>query len=399
MKYDTMKKKLRHIALILNVNKAYDRKVVSGVSRYMREVGNWSLYLENEPLSKIPDLNSWNGDGIIADLDDSSVYEAVSQLSIPVVGFGGGYGPYRKDDRIPYVYTDNHSIATSAAEHLIERGYRRFAYCGLPATAINGWSHERNLKFLEIIEEKGLQCSQYNGKSASPQKWENVLNDLKKWLKTLQFPCALFAANDSRARHVLEACSQLDIKVPEDLAVLGVDNDEMMCELSNPPLSSIIQGTSKLGYEAACILDSMIDGQLTATKTVIEPLGIQIRQSTDMLAIENPLISQAIAYIRKQACYSVRVEEVARYCNVSRANLEKKFKKIMGHTVYEEISRMQLKNVEDLLINTDLTLKKVADLSGFSTVQYMNSKLKAFSGLTPQQFREKKSPFLKLSSS
>ena len=380
----------RHIALILNVNKAYDRKVVSGVSRYMREVGNWSLYLENDPLCKIPDFESWDGDGIIADLDDPDVYKAVKNLSIPVVGFGGGYGAYRKEESIPYVYTNNHHIAELAASHLLERGFRRFAYCGLPATPINGWSHERSLKFNEIITSHGFQCSHYSGRSDSPKKWQMVIQGLTDWLKTLELPIGLMVANDSRARHVLEACSQLGIRVPEDLAVIGVDNDEMMCELATPPLTSIIQGTDKLGYETARILDSMIDGEQVAIKSRIEPLGVEVRQSTDVIAIEDPLVSQALHFIRGHACNCIRVEEVASHCNFSLPPIEKNSKQLMVRPVHSEICRIQLQKAKELLTHTEMPLKKVSQVAGFSTVQYMNAKLKIATGLTPLQYRNHK---------
>ena len=243
-----MTDRLQHVALILNVNKPYDRKVVAGVSRYMKEVGNWSLYLEDDPLNKIPDLDKWEGDGIIADLDDANVFKAVSNLKIPVVGFGGGYGPYQGREDIPYVFTDNFLISKLAADHLIDKGFRRFAFCGLPENSINGWSRERETDFSNLVREAGYGCEIFRGDSLETADWRTVQAGLQNWLKTLEYPLGMFVTNDSRARHVLEACRSLGIKVPEDAAIVGVDNDAMMCELADPPLTSVIQGTDNLGY-------------------------------------------------------------------------------------------------------------------------------------------------------
>ena len=379
---------IRHIALILNINKPYDRKIVDGVARYMREAGNWSLYLEDDPLNKIPNFNSWNGDGIIADLDDANVYNAVKGLDIPVIGFGGGYGPYREDDNIPYIFTDNTQIAEMAAEHLTERGFTNFAYCGFPANSINGWCAEREKVFTETIQSKGYNCSTYTGKSASAKNWKTVQEGLMKWLNSLEFPTGLMASNDSRARHVLEACFRLGIKVPEEIAVVGVDNDEMMCELANPPLSSIIQGTDKLGFHAAKLLDNMIDRKSVPGQTTVDPQGLVVRQSSDILAINDELISRALAFVREQACYGIRVEDVVYHCDISRSTLEKKFKSVIGRTVHAEISRMQIKKVKELLVHTEMPLKKIFGMCGFGTLQYMALKFKAETGMTPNKYRQ-----------
>ncbi|NQZ58438.1 MAG: DNA-binding transcriptional regulator [Lentisphaeraceae bacterium] len=381
--------KVLHIALILNINKAYDRKIVAGVARYMREVGNWSLYLEDDPLSKIPDFDNWAGDGIIADLDDLAVYNAVKDSSIPLVGFGGGYGPYCKGGKVPYIFTENTKIATMAAEHLLDRGFRRFGYCGAPANSTNGWSRERREVFNTIVKEKGYSCSHFVGHSPSAKNWHKSQDELKEWLSSLLLPIGIMSANDSIARHILEACQQLEIKIPEEIALIGVDDDEMMCELANPPLTSIIQGTDTLGYKAAELLDCMMKGEEVAIKTVIDPVGISVRQSTEILAIDDKLVAQALAFIRKEACYAILVEDVATHCDVSRSTLEKRFKSVMERSVHAEISIVQLKKAKELLIHTDLPLKRIFAMAGFSTIQYMSLKFKSESGMTPNQFRRK----------
>ncbi|NQZ57849.1 MAG: DNA-binding transcriptional regulator [Lentisphaeraceae bacterium] len=380
-----MKNGRRHVTLMVNMNKAYERRVVKGVARYLKENTNWSLYVESDPLGKKTDLNDWSGDGIIANLDDPEIYDMVKKLSIPVVGFASR----QLDIDMPYINCDANSVAELAAEHFIERGFRRFAYYGSASDSSDDWSQKLCTSFTQVIEEQSYQCSPYQGDCESPQKWQINLPDLMKWLQTLELPCALLAATDSQARHVLEACTQVGIKVPEELAVIGVDNDEMSCDLAIPPLTSINQGSDKLGYETACMLDVMMNGEEVASSYAIQAQGLIVRQSTDVLAIEDPLLKQALAFISQEAGNSILVDDVCKFCNISRATLENKFKTILERSVHAEIGRMKLKKVEELLIHSDLPLKRIAHVTGFSTVQYMSSKLKASSGLTLQEFRQK----------
>ena len=377
---------MKKIAVTLNLNKQYDRYLVAGIARYVREQGDWSLYLEDEPQLRVPDFETWRGDGIIADLDDEELYKQVIQMKIPVVGLGGGYGLYSDNGQIPYVFTDNKGIAELGAEHLYDRGFRNFAFCNIAPTEINGWAQERENYFKRFLKDKGCKCSVFSEKEKT-RNWEGMLTNLMDWLKTLPKPLGLMAANDSKARHVLEACRRLNIRVPEDVAVVGVDDDPMMCELANPSLTSVIQGTDKLGYEAARLLDRKMKGEIDVKGITVEPLGINVRESTDILAIDDELISEALYFIRQNACNYIQVEDVSRHCSVSRSTLEKRFKSILNQSVHNEIAKIQLKKACELLVETTLPLKTVAEKSGFSTVQYMTMKVKEKTGKTPKNYR------------
>ena len=377
---------MKKIAVILNLNKQYDRYLVTGIARYIREKGDWSLYLEDDPHLRIPDFKSWKGDGVIADLDDENLYRQLVDLKIPTVGIGGGYGLYTDNGQIPYVYTDNKGIAELGAEHLYDRGFRNFAFCNIAPTAINGWAAEREDYFDSFVNARGCKCSSFSEAQQS-RDWEAMLQNLMKWLKGLPKPLGLMAANDAKARHVLEACRRLDLRVPEDIAVVGVDDDPMMCELATPSLTSVIQGTDKLGYEAARLLDMKLNGVKNVQGVTVEPLGISIRQSTDILAIDDELTSNALSYIRENACNFIQVEDVSRYCGVSRSTLEKRFKAVLGQSVHHEIAKVQIKHALRLLVETSLPLKTVAERAGFSTVQYMTMKVKEKTGKTPKNYR------------
>ncbi|MCM8538968.1 MAG: DNA-binding transcriptional regulator [Lentisphaeraceae bacterium] len=377
---------MKKIAVILNLNKQYDRYLVAGIARYAREKGDWSLYLEDDPHLRVPDFTTWKGDGVIADLDDENLYKELIELKIPVVGLGGGYGLYNHNGQIPYIYTDNKGIAELGAEHLYDRGFRNFAFSNIAPTAINGWAAEREDFFTSYLNAKGCNCSSFS-EEVKHRDWEGMLKNLMDWLDQLPKPLGLMAANDSKARHVLEACRRLGIRVPEDIAVVGVDDDPMMCKLASPSLTSVIQGTDKLGYESARLLDRKLNGEKDVQGITVEPLGISIRESTDILAIDDELIAQSLSYIRTNACNFIQVEDVSRQCGVSRSTLEKRFKSVLGLSVHHEIAKVQIKRALNLLVETSLPLKTVAERAGFSTVQYMTMKVKEKTGKTPKNYR------------
>ncbi len=215
----------RHIALIYDATLPYDLKIIEGVAAYVQEVGNWSVYIEEYALGKqqLPNLHTWHGDGILADFDDPKIGQEVQELDIPVVGFGGGYGWYDPSSKIPYFFADNQGIARMGAQHLLERGFRNFAFCGYPSTKINGWSAKRAEAFCECVEAAGFDCSIYTGRHQTPRSWGAMQKSICRWLTSQKKPLGLMAATDKRARHVLEACKTLGLKVPEQVAVIGVD--------------------------------------------------------------------------------------------------------------------------------------------------------------------------------
>jgi LacI family transcriptional regulator len=381
----------REVALILNMNKPYDRKIIRGVSSWIRERRDWNLYLEDDSLAKIPDLQSWSGNGVIADFDDPRVSAAMRELELPIVGLGGGFRG--ASEGIPTVYydTDNDGIAHLAAEHFLERGFTNFAYCGYARTRFNRWSAERGIYFSRLLADRGFDCATYKGREVSPQKWDALQDKLRRWLQTLELPVALFAANDARARHILMACHELGLRSPEDVAILGVDDDSTTCELASPPLSSIIQGAQRLGYEAAKVLDALMNGEPPESDHfVIPPVGVVTRQSTDVTAVDDPAVASALAYIRDQACNHVQVLDVARAAGCSRSSLEKKFRAMLNRSVHAEIQRRQLRRVEELLLHTDVPLKEVAQRCGFSSVQYMSSVVRKAVDVTPGQYRRQR---------
>jgi LacI family transcriptional regulator len=362
-------KTMRHIALILSINKPYDRQIVAGISAYTRSVDNWSLYI-----------------------DDERVAKALAGIDIPVVGLGGGYRGSAEHAPSVYFDTDNHAIAQLAYDHLLERGFVRFGFCGMPQTRINRWAQERAERFQQIANAAGHSCSVYTGRYSSARQWQRMQKALQNWLRSLRLPVGILACNDARARHVLEACRALGLRVPEDVAVIGVDNDELMCELATPPLSSIEQGTRRLGYDAAALLDSLIDGeQPTERRIIIPPAQLIARHSTDVMSLGDPVLSRALRYLHSHACQGAQIEDIAAEAGCSRSSLEKRLRARLDRSVHAEIMRVKLRRVQELLIRSDLPLKAIADRAGFGSMQYMATVFRKATGLTPGQFRQRES--------
>ncbi len=382
-----------HVAVILDMARPFDRKILGGMAGYFKQAGNWSMYLEEDPQQRLPDLRVWRGDGIIANLDDRKVALAVQGLHMPAVGVGGGYGWYDPAGQIPYVSSNNQAISRMALQHLLDQGYRRLAFCGFPRTRINRWSEERAIAFRQLAAEAGCPCSFHTGRYETARKWQELQRGLVEWLRSLQRPVGLMACNDLRARHVLEACRTLGVRVPEDIAVIGVDNDEMLCDLTDPPLSSVQQGVNRVGYHAAALLDQLIRGEKPAqTRFFIEPDGVVPRRSTDALAIDDGEVALAARHIRGNACRAIRVDEVARAAGLSRSGIERRFKSVMGRTLRAEIERVRLDAVRRLLRETDLPLKQVAAQAGFGSVQYMTTVFRQRWRQTPGEYRREARP-------
>jgi LacI family transcriptional regulator len=378
----------RHVALIVDAAKPYDRKIIGGVARYVKERANWSLYVEEDPLQKLPDLRSWHGEGIIANFDDRKVAAAVRGLKTPVVGVGGGSGWYDPATRIPYFASDDEGIAALAAQHLIDRGFRRLAFYGYPRTRVIRWSEIRGQAFERWAAQAGIPCSMYTGRHGTARQWTPLQKGLMTWVAALEKPVGLMACNDVRARHVLEACRSLGLRVPEDVALMGVDNDEMICDLTDPPLSSIEQGARRMGYEAAALLDHlMAGGKTTQFRFVVEPEGVVSRRSTDTLAIDDADVAAAVRFIRQRACKRIQVRDVVDCVGVSRSTLKNRFREVMGRTMHAEIRRVQLERAKQLIAETDLPLKQVAIQAGFQYVQYLTRLFRQHLGQTPARFR------------
>ena len=377
--------------MLIESSRAYGRGLLLGVARYVREHGRWSIFLQERSLGDLSPgwLEDWEGDGIIARVENRPMAEAISGLGLPVVDLR-----YLLPNlQMPSVRTDDEAVARLGCEHLLERGFRHFAFCGFDGA---DYSDVRRDSFAERTAAAGFRCHTFadagRPRKATTLEYEEYglkyENRVAGWLKALPKPIGLMACNDIRGQQVLNACRAIGTAVPDEVAVIGVDNDEVLCELSDPPMSSVVPNTERIGYEAAVLLDRMMAGRKAPRRPIfIEPIGIATRRSTEVLAIEDRHIAAAVRFIREHACENIDVSDVLRAVPLSRSTLERRFGKAMGRSPKDEILRMRLGRAKQLLAETDFSLAMVAEGIGLEHAEYLSAIFKKKTGQTPGQFR------------
>ncbi len=376
----------KRVALIIETSSSYGRGLLQGIVQFMRLHDQWSVFLEQRDLeTKLPAwLSGWNGDGIISRATTPELADRVAETGIPFVELTDR----NIDHGFAHVWSNDTKIGQLAAEHLLERGYTRFGFCGFAEEA---WSERRQAAFCDAIQQAGFKTSIYNSPwhGEAALSWEDEHIQLSNWLNSIPKPFAVLTCNDLRGQHVLDACSRNKIAVPEEVAVIGVDNDEILCHLCTPPLTSVIPNAEGIGYLGAELLSKMIHGIENEQKEfLLDPIGIAMRQSTDVVAVDDPSIAAALLYIRENACQGITVDEVTEHVKVSRSKLERQIRKYLGRTPQQEIRSVQIKRARDLLINTDLSAERIAKMCGFDHPEYMHVVFKRELGITPGQFRK-----------
>ena len=371
------------VALLVETSNAYARGLLRGIVSYIREHRQWSLYLSEHNRGDRPPawLAHWNGHGIIARVENPAIAEALRPLTLPVVDVSAA----RLLPALPWFETDDSAIARLAFEHLLERGFTHFAYAGDDRF---NWSKWRCEHFQNSVRAAGRDCSVYRPTRGFSVDDEKQIDDLANWIRDLPKPVGVMACYDLRGQQVLDACRRIGLAVPDEVAVIGVDNDDLLCELSDPPLSSVTPNTHRTGYEAARLLDEMMSGKKVEGEAhLIPPLGIATRQSTDVLAIHDRNVARAIHFIRQHACDGINVRDVLKAVPHSRRLLEGNFKKLIGRTPHEEILRVKLNRVKQLLMDTDLSLEEIAARAGFPHVEYLSVVFRREVGMPPSKFR------------
>lgn len=375
------------VALLLESSNAYSRGLLDGIISFVQRHGGWSVFLPEQERGADPPewLRRWKGDGIIARIETDRIARAVRATRLPVVDVSAA----RHLEDIPWLETDDSRISALAAEHLLERGFRNLAFCGDPGFR---WSAWREQHFRSIIESHGVNyfCHQSVPRNDERYSWNRDRRGLCSWLKKLPKPVGIMACYDIKAQQLLAICRDEDIAVPDQIAVIGVDNDRRLCELCDPPLSSVIPNAWKTGYEAARLLNQMMTGEVVSSEPrLIAPLGVQTRQSTDVLAIDDPDIVSALRLIRSRACDGTTVQEILREIPMSRRVFESRFQKLLGRTPHAEIIRLRIDRCRRLLAETDLPMPEIAEATGFRHVEYFSVTFKREVGETPREFRNR----------
>ncbi len=385
-----MKKK---VAVLIVPIRGYERKIMLGVARYAREHKEWLFYLDKEDpffkdfgsgkLDIDRRLSEWGAEGIITRTPENLETQVKNEVPIVVV-------KQILDEQIGWnkISLDNSAIGRMAAEHLLERGFSNFGYCGLKEMF---WSEERCESFTYAARKAGGNISVYHQPSPlETLSWEKEQNTLAGWLQSLPKPVGIMACNDDRAEHVIEACRLADIVVPEEVAIIGVDNDELICEFSDPPLSSIELNGEKAGHEAAAMLDILMKNKKnTKAEIFVEPTTVIRRQSTDVMAIDDNDVARAIAHIRENVTLDTSAEVVADQTGISLRRLEKKFKKTLGWSVRDELKHARLNRVKSMLLETDMVISEIAEKLRYANDHNMTRFFRREMKITPLAFRKK----------
>jgi LacI family transcriptional regulator len=377
---------IRQVALLIETSGSYGRGLLQGIAKYNRDHGGWSTYFRPHGLNEAAPswLSHFSGDGMLVRIETEQSLSIVRKTGVPVVNLRGTMnGP-----PFPYVCIDNQQVAQIAMQHLRERGLSSFAFCGRPRGA-NPNLDERADFFRAAVERDGATCHVYDALHRTARAgWEQEQERLADWIWSLPKPVGIMACNDERGLQVLDACRRCGVAVPDDVAVIGVDNDTAICDLSIPPLTSIDVNAEAIGYEAAALLDRMMNGEAPPeTPVKLSPRGVVTRRSTDVVASEDEEVGRALRFIRENACRGLQVVDVLSHMAMSRASLQQRMKQVVGRTIHQEIQRVRLSRVKELLAMSDMTIKQVARESGFASVQYMTRVFRAVTGETPARYR------------
>lgn len=360
----------------------YNPNTHRGVARFAGR-HNWHLNAQMAYSGQLP--SGWSGDGILTLLDaQEKLVEFVRAATVPVVDLS----VIRQEIVVPRVVGDHYLIGSLAAEHFIERGFRYFAWF----SPFNDAAAQLRLRgFKETLARAGAACESwfFDSHPGLPRdEWTDKCEFLECRLKNMPKPVAVFAFCDVDAANVLDACNKVGLSVPDEVAILGVDNNELICESVRVPLSSVNHDLEGVGYEGAALLHRLMQGARPPRGVkLIPPKSISVRQSTEVLAINHELTRRALQFLRENYHRSIGAEAVAAACNVSRRRLDISFHQHLGRSISEQIAALRIIRAKELLLKTSLPAADVAAETGFNTPQYFNNIFRKATGLTPRRFR------------
>jgi LacI family transcriptional regulator len=365
----------------------YGRRLLQGVTRYLQSHRTWTVFLEQREIDTVPPgwLRTWRGDGVITRWSSPRVAAWLGKPGLAAVDLSDR----RPAFGLPRINSDDAAIGRLGAEYLLGRGFRSFAYCGFAGEL---WAARRRDAFLGELARAGHEGRVYETpwREAGAHLREDELARIGRWLKALPRPVGVMAANDVRGIDVLDACRRRDLNAPEEVAVLGVDDDALLCDVCSPPLSSIIPNIEQIGYEAAALLDRLMAGAgPDFEEWSVPPLGITTRLSTDVLSVDDPQFAAAVRFIREHACHGITVGDVLDRVELSRSTLDRRFRAYLGRSPQAEIRSVQLDRAKHLLVETDHPIHRIAELVGFEHHEYFNVLFKREVGRTPGQYRQR----------
>jgi LacI family transcriptional regulator len=375
------------ILLLLESARTCERDFLRGIARYSHLHGPWAFYRKpkfylknrNEGVS-LSQIKAFDPDGII--VSDTENFETILSLGKPTL-----IHTFKADTyNAPKIIGDSQQTGVMAAEHLLGLGFSNFAYCGLGKYY---WSRGRYASFRDTIKRAGFDVAYFE---LSPKQIKNALpkelQRLAKWLTSV-IPAGLMTCADDCSQYIVEACKLADIQIPEQIGFIGVDNDDMVCELSDPPLSSIALDFAKAGYQAADLLDHLMSNKDTPQKNItVLPSHIVTRASTDILAINDEDVANAVQFIRQHSNRLIQISDVLAEVTCSQRTLHQKFQENLGHSVHQEIKRVRIERIAKLLRETDIPISSIALKLGYSNINHISRYFQQARNITPLAYRK-----------
>jgi LacI family transcriptional regulator len=404
------------VVILMIISSGFDRGLLEGITSYAQIHGPWLFYISGDhPDLPIPATDSLSGDlsgreylkigkssallphferlraaGVIGKIQSMQMAKELISTGLPVVGCMALFESERAKldlrSKMSEVFVDAPKTGRLAAEHFLERGFWNFAYCGYEQRL---WSEQRMAGFSDRLREAGISSHVYQpAKHRGVLHWKQEMPMVISWLKSLPRPVAIMACNDKRGRQILEACLLCGLKVPEEVAVVGVDNDHLFGNLSHPPLSSVALNLGKAGYQSAELLDKLIHGTVRKPGQIaIEPLWVVARRSSDFIATDDPHVVMALRFIRDHAKEAIEVGDVVREAGISRRSLEIRFQTVLKRSIRAEVQRVRIGFAKQLLVETNLPVERIALLTGFCSLSHLGSTFRLETGMTPAQYR------------
>ncbi len=376
------------IIIQIERSRIYGRKLLYGISKYIK-IRDEPWIILREPLLYRKDIKrskDWykrvKADGVIAHVSTAAQARKLVELDIPVV-----LNTIEEPNfRYPTIINESERIGEMAAEYFLYKGFRNFGYCGISQYH---WSREREIGFRNSLKKVDIQPYVFDTASIKQHiTWEEEQKHISDWLTSLPKPIAIFACNDDMGLQVLESCRLCNLIVPEEIAVLGADNDELLCETVYPPLSSIVSNVEKGGYEAAALLDRLMAGEPMQDQTILlQPTHIVTRHSTDITSIANSNVAKAVSFIHNNFRKNISIDDVVKISSMSRRSLQTEFRREIRKTIHDYIRNVRLKYIEKLLIETNLPINMIALKFDFPDDKRIYRMFQKENGMTPLEFR------------
>lgn len=378
------------VMLLIEASRGYERALLRGIARYSRLHGPWIFlreapFWERRPHQALVDQLK-TVDGVI--MRECSYMPEILKLRVPAIV--SNYATERIAG-LPNIVTDHYAVGRMAAEHLIERGFRSFAFCGYGEFF---WSRQRCDGFLQRVQQAGYEVHLYDAaRTRKRLLWKEEQQFVTKWLLSLPKPVGLMACIDERGQQVAEACKSAAIAVPDQVAIVGVDNDEMICNLSHIPMSSVALDAEEAGYEAATQLSKMMKhGKTNGEQIHTHPTHVVTRLSTDVVAVDDPHVATAVKYIRDKSRQELYVEDIARAAGVSRRVMEKRFRATLGHSVNKQVRHTRIQMIANMLIETSMTVSEIAFSMGFPDAAHIARYFRTETSMSLAEYRRHHHP-------